>query len=55
MQGLDLIFSKIVIQKILKQFEETGGVREKKRGGNPPKKSNDEQIVKLVGLSRKLC
>lgn len=42
--------AKSFVQKILKQFQETGDVRAKKRGGSPPRKLNDEQVVKLVEI-----
>lgn len=42
--------AKSFVQKILKQFQETGDVRAKKRGGSPPRKLNDEQVVTLVEI-----
>ncbi len=42
--------AKSFVQKILKQFEETGDVRAKKRGGSPPRKLNDEQVITLVEI-----
>jgi transposase len=42
--------SKSFVQKILKQYKETGDLRPKQRGGSPPKKLNEEQLLILIEI-----
>jgi transposase len=42
--------AKSFVQKILKQFEKTGDLRPKQRGGSPPRKLNDEQVLILIEI-----
>lgn len=38
------------VQKIIKQYKETGDLRPKRPGGNPPRKLTDDQIVILAEI-----
>ncbi|TRT81296.1 MAG: transposase, partial [Microcystis flos-aquae Ma_QC_C_20070823_S18] len=40
--------AKSFIQKLLKQYQETGDIRPRPQGGSPPSKLNSEQLVILV-------
>jgi len=45
--------AKSFVQKILKQHQETGDISPRKRGGSPPKKLNNEQVVTLLEIIEK--
>ena len=42
--------AKSFIQKLLKQYQETGDIRPRPQGGSPPTKLNSEQLVILVEI-----
>jgi transposase len=42
--------AKSFIQKLLKQYRETGDIRPRPQGGSPPTKLNSEQLVILVEI-----
>ena len=42
--------AKSFIQKLLKQYQETGDIRPRPQGGSPPSKLNSEQLVILVEI-----
>lgn len=42
--------AKSFIQKLLKQYRETGDISPKRQGGSPPKKLNSEQLITLVEI-----
>lgn len=42
--------AKSFIQKLLKQYRETGDIRPRPQGGSPPSKLNSEQLVILVEI-----
>lgn len=42
--------AKSFIQKLLKQYRETGDISPKRQGGRPPKKLNNEQLITLVEI-----
>ncbi|MFM2379154.1 MAG: hypothetical protein RLZZ143_1732 [Cyanobacteriota bacterium] len=42
--------AKSFIQKLLKQYQETGDIRPRPQGGSPPTKLNSEQLVILLEI-----
>ena len=42
--------AKSFIQKLLKQYRETGDIRPRPQGGSPPTKLNSEQLIILVEI-----
>ena len=42
--------AKSFIQKILKQYRETGNIHPQKQGGHPPRKLQEEQLVDLIEI-----
>jgi len=42
--------AKSFIQKLLKQYRETGDINPKPQGGSPPTKLNEEQLMDLVEI-----
>jgi transposase len=42
--------AKSFIQKLLKQYKETGDIAPKPQGGSPPRKLSEEQLVTLVEI-----
>lgn len=42
--------AKSFVQKLIKQYRETGELAPKKSGGSPPKKLNSEQLIILIEI-----
>lgn len=42
--------AKSFIQKLLKQYKETGDIRPRPQGGSPPTKLNSEQLIILIEI-----
>ena len=42
--------AKSFVQKLIKQYRETGELSAKKSGGSPPRKLNSEQLIILVEI-----
>jgi transposase len=42
--------AKSFIQKLLKQYRETGNIHSQVQGGNPPSKLQEEQLVDLIEI-----
>lgn len=42
--------AKSFIQKILKQYRETGNIHPQKQGGHPPRKLQEKQLVDLIEI-----
>lgn len=42
--------AKSFVQKLIKQYRETGDLAPKKSGGSPPRKLNSEQLIRLVEI-----
>lgn len=42
--------AKSFVQKILKQYRETGDIRPKAQGGSPPRKLKGEELVTLIEI-----
>lgn len=45
--------AKSFIQKLLKQYKESGDIKPKRQGGSPPRKLNREQLVILAEIVEK--
>lgn len=42
--------AKSFVQKLIKQYRETGKLSPKKSGGSPPRKLNSEQLIVLIEI-----
>jgi transposase len=42
--------AKSFVQKLIKQYQETGDIRPRRQGGSPPSKLNAEQLLILVEI-----